>query len=153
MVDEISELILKKLDSLEKRMDELDDRIAEAKVISEGLELNEPKEDSNSREYITEHILENFDFDKCARIMKFLEWTWVDAENRIPTATEIRNLAENLFVHAWRDLDDQTFDENGWRDWMVSTGGLEVHVYEGNERCDNKRLASLKFVAEEESVE
>ncbi len=150
--NEANELILKKLESLEKRMNDLDNKIAEVKN-ADSRSHGELAKDANSREYITSCILERFDFDKCAKVMKFLEWTWAYAENRIPTADEIRDLARTIFAHAWGDLSNQPFDEDGWREGKISTGGFEVCVYEGDESNDNKRFATLKFIVEDMSNE
>lgn len=55
-------------------------------------------------------ILENFDFEKVEKIMKFLEWKWGD---EIPDKYEIRRTAKGL-------LKDLILGKSN----MISTGGF-----------------------------
>ena len=148
-----SEMILAKLNSLERRMDSIENKISDAQSRLNAIDEDAINKGVRTRDEITEYLLSTFDFEKCANVMEFLGWTWVGIGSDTPTANDIKKSATDMLERAWNDLDEQPFNKEGWREWMVRTGGLEVWVFEGNEECGNDRLASLKFVLEEESVE
>lgn len=43
-----------------------------------------------------EEIMDEFDFDKVQRVMKFLDWKWFGAEDGIPRVAELRREARRL---------------------------------------------------------
>ena len=163
--DSVDMMILEKLESLEKRMSSLEENVANIKTDilngvtdgsetdGEGVEVEEEQIDPNSQIGITLNILDNFDFDRCAKVMEFLEWRWANDETETPNSENILQLAKRLFRDAWSDLEEQPFNEEGYREWFVGTGGLEVWVCETDEKnlAPNERryLASLKFIVEE----
>ena len=140
--------LLQKLDSLEKRMDALDDKTAEAKATLKALHLPSDS-DKKSRESITRNVLKNFNFKRCSDVMKFTNWTWASIPSRTPNANEIKDTAADLFARVWNSLDKHAFDKYGWRELVLETGGLAVWAFEGDETHDFKRGAKLMFIVEE----
>lgn len=150
--------IAHRLDSICSRMDKLEQNIARVKEDIDFAASNETLEEadeetvgqySNTREGRTLECLDNFDFENVEKVMKFLEWTWASSENETPTSWDIKALAEDLFERAWKDLDAEPFDESGWREWTVATGGLEVTVCESDKEHGDSHIAVLKFVVED----
>ena len=150
--------IANRLDSICSRMDKLEENIARVKgdiAFAAGNEtLEEADEETvgqyaNTREGRTAEVLDNFDFEQVERIMKFLDWKWVNTGSEPPTSWDIKALAEDLFQKAWADLDRQKYDESGWREWHIATGELDVFVCESTAAAGDHRIASLKFVPEE----
>ena len=158
VLEQAFDKIAHRLDSICSRMDKLEQNIARVKEDIDFAAGNETLEEAgeetvgqyaNSREGRTLEVLDNFDFDLVKRVMKFLDWKWANTGSEPPTSLNIKALAEDLFNQAWNDLDRQYFDESGWREWHVATGGLDVFVCESTPAAGNHHIASLKFVPEE----
>lgn len=89
-------------------------------------------------------IMENFNFDRVAEVMKFLNWRWFDAKNGVPTVDEIKEevksrldeLIETAYNHALDniDKDDLIYDagvtpeNDAIFDWGVDCGGLHTTI-------------------------
>jgi hypothetical protein len=61
-------------------------------------------------------ILDNFDFGRVHKIMKYLKWEW--AGRGVPNILELRNIAERLL--------NEVYDDNG--KW-IATGGFKASKY------------------------
>lgn len=86
--------------------------------------------------------LDNFDFERVADVMEYLNWGWYDElvkEPVVPHVSDIRALARKMLIEAL----ENTFESK--EDWFSSTGGLEVHAYMVNDELN----CSLKFVLTE----
>ena len=69
-----------------------------------------------------EEIMNNFDFEKVYRIMKFLDWEW-SCVNRVPNVKELKATARKLL----EDLDSVQSE-------YIGTGGFVAEDYGGNYR-------------------
>jgi hypothetical protein len=49
---------------------------------------------------LIDEIMDHFNFDKVAKVMTFLEWKWISAEDGIPSVGEIRQSARRLLKDA-----------------------------------------------------
>jgi hypothetical protein len=61
---------------------------------------------------LIDEIMDNFDFDKVHKVMTFLNWTWWNAAEGVPSTSELRQQARRLL----RDAVDKKSS--------ISTGGL-----------------------------
>jgi hypothetical protein len=66
-----------------------------------------------------DHILANFDFDKVAKTMEVLNWTWRD-DSCPPTKERLREYAHDLLLNAMSE-----------KSTYVSCGGFEVEIVDG----------------------
>ena len=135
-VEEAFEQIIEHINKLSNRMDRLENNIAKLKSEIPTEAFKTVSDDSNDIESINNEIMEQFDFELVANVMNHLDWRWASTKSNIPTIEEIKATAAEMLNHAWSDLDAQEFNAEGWREWIVGTGGLEVWVCEGNEKND-----------------
>ena len=85
-----------------------------------------------------EDILDEFDFDKVAKVMEALNWTW-RFEPEPPTRGELRRQA--------RDLLQRVYKMPELAETSTGTGGFEAsrHMYVG----DTKKYLAIKFIVSE----
>lgn len=86
--------------------------------------------------------LNEFEFDKVHKVMKFLNWKWAskDTPCHIPSQYELRESASKLLFECLE------YSETNKEDWTVSTGGFEANSYfEDGNIID----FSLKFIISE----
>lgn len=79
-------------------------------------------------------VLENFNFKKVKKVMKFLNWKWSEY-NRTPTIKEMKNNCSRLFEESLGTY------ESTKHSITTSSGGFEVSVY--------KNSVSVKFIVTE----
>lgn len=86
-----------------------------------------------------EHILDEFDFFRVAKVMEALNWKWATSDG-VPTIGDMRRSVRMLFKHAVEA-------DSSFPNYSTSTGGFEVsrNMYVG----DVKRYYSLKFIVSE----
>jgi len=85
-------------------------------------------------------IISCFDFEKVAKVMQFLEWTWYSSttETKVPSFGELVLKAQYLLEDAKNKL---LCSEH--KDYYTATGGFHVQGY----RCDDGYIVlDLKFV-------
>lgn len=87
---------------------------------------------SEKQQEAIDEIMDNFDFDKVFRVMKFLEWGWMDYG--VPSVSDLRGTARVLLKECIKSKSD------------VSTGGLCAYYYEFD---GIGVILKLKFVVEE----
>ena len=143
---------------LEDRMTKIDSDISELKQLLIGR-----KEDDLEKANITlksravDDIIENFDFNRVASVMESLDWEWYDPKIQksiVPSADKIKEMAIGMLHDAWAGLDITPYDASGWKEYMVSTGGLEAWVAEnGKDVVKPERYVKLRFILEEWDVE
>lgn len=63
-----------------------------------------------------EQVMSLFDFNRVEKVMRFLNWHWWDAENGVPTLSEIKTHARVLMERLNRETDMKG----------ISTGGFEA---------------------------
>jgi hypothetical protein len=80
-----------------------------------------------------DEIMDWFDFEKVAKVMSFLEWKWISAEEGVPSVGEIRQQARKLLKQV---IEQKT---------TIATGGLRVTYY-------NDDYIKLEFIIEEMDV-
>jgi hypothetical protein len=80
-----------------------------------------------------DEIMDWFDFEKVAKVMSFLEWKWVTAEEGIPSVGEIRQSARKLLKQA---IEQKT---------TIATGGLRATYF-------HDEYVKLEFIIEEMDV-
>jgi len=65
-----------------------------------------------------DEIMDNFDFNKVARVMDFLEWKWWIKEYRVPTEPEIRKDVRSKLSKAY------DYGEGRGLKYETKTGGF-----------------------------
>ena len=86
-----------------------------------------------------DEILDNFDFEKCHKVMTFLDWKWFQT-NSVPTIGEMRGNARNLIRDCVKGLFLQT---SITKEYSVETGGFVVNAYQSYP--GDKVYLSLRF--------
>lgn len=91
---------------------------------------------------IIDNILNEFDFEKCHRVMKFLNWTWGFNPNP-PSVNELRKSAKDRFNNAIEGILTEKSHSHHYR-YSCSSGGLKASVWKNkyNQIC----RAELEFV-------
>ena len=74
---------------------------------------------SKSKQEQIDEIMDNFDFNKVAKIMDFLGWKWYMKEYRVPEESEIRKEARK---HLSKTYD---YGEGQGREYCTVTGGFK----------------------------
>ena len=70
-------------------------------------------------------ILENFDFKKCRRVMKYLKWVWA-FENETPSIDRLKESATNCLKHA---IEIAKKGKSSKATYFASTGGLKGNAW------------------------
>lgn len=92
-----------------------------------------------SEQQIINDVMDYFDFSKAAKVMYFLDWVWANTDGCVPTEGEIRSSVR-------KRLNKAVNDSVGQKEYSVSSGGFECHVF----REDNLVVwIDLKFVVED----
>lgn len=87
-----------------------------------------------SENYKIKKVIENFDFEKCQKVMEFLDWKWVLLD-AVPSSDDLKIFAENLI----RDAIRFTKEEKKWNQpYWISSGGLKVTVKKNRYNQINK---------------
>lgn len=88
-----------------------------------------------------ENIMDCFDFNRVARVMKFLDWKWanLDGKERVPTEPEIRTEARSLMS----DLIERIGTDREVH--SIETGGFGVFFDE----YDGKPDITLMFILDD----
>lgn len=96
---------------------------------------------------IIDNILNEFDFEKCYRVMEFLNWTWVFNPSP-PSIHELRSSAKQRFDNAIEGILTEKNHSHHHR-YFCSSGGLKASVWKNkyNQICD----AELEFVLTDRS--
>lgn len=98
-----------------------------------------------SEQELIDSILENFNFKKCEKVMKYLNWTWV-TDNKVPTIEQLKEAALDRINSAIEGLRN----EKRWsylEPYMCSSGGLCVYVWK--DRYGNICDIKMEFVLTE----
>lgn len=94
------------------------------------------------------NIIREFDFLKVQTAMEVLKWSWISAENGIPTTLELRQQATKLLRSAIRCRLDEYKDEHWELGIHCSTGGFDATAYCNEDKTKITGL-KLQFVVEE----
>lgn len=78
---------------------------------------------SKSKQEQIDEIMDNFDFNKVARVMDFLDWKWYLKEYRVPEESEIR---KQVRMNLSKVFD---YGQGQGRKYTLCTGGF-VHSYD-----------------------
>jgi hypothetical protein len=68
---------------------------------------------------LIDDIMDWFDFEKVGKVMKFLKWSWMTAEEGVPIVPEIRRSARRMLKEA---IENKT---------TISSGGLKATYVDG----------------------
>lgn len=132
---------------LENRISDLSDKVNKLYALSFPNDV-ESKNSEDVKAELAKGVLDCFDFEKVAKVMKSLNWAWLG--KGVPTCFDLKDEARKMFLDAWVELEDKPFDSNDSRELTISTGGLEVFVQEWRDENDQtKFFCSLKFILEE----
>lgn len=73
-------------------------------------------------------IMENFDWEKCERTMRFLDWRWAGVPGfNVPNTTDLKKNAKYLIDTAVEGaLKCKTLKPENW--YFAATGGLKATV-------------------------
>lgn len=95
---------------------------------------------------IIDDIMDNFDFRKVHRVMKYLNWTWASS-NGVPEVFELKDCARRLLNECLCSMIMKGEDT-----WGIATGGFYVHAtnYKDAEPEDDCHIG-LKLSFEVES--
>lgn len=78
---------------------------------------------SKSKQEQIDEIMDNFDFNRVARVMDFLGWKWYMKEYRVPEESEIRKEARKYLSKTY------DYGEGQGRKYSTVTGGF-VYTYD-----------------------
>lgn len=78
-----------------------------------------------------DNIMDNFDFNKVAKVMKYLKWEWAYSETGIPEEPELRSSCRKYLSMAY----DAGLERK--REYTIATGGF---VYTYDPEYDELRL-------------
>ena len=73
---------------------------------------------SKTKQEQIDEIMDNFDFNKVAKVMDFLDWRWYLKEYRVPEESEIR---KNVRMYLSKTYD---YGEGQGRKYETKTGGF-----------------------------
>lgn len=70
---------------------------------------------------LIDDVMDNFDFHRVHKVMKFLNWKWAFAEDGVPEVWELKKEARRL-------LSDCLYEmiKHGEDNWTIATGGFRV---------------------------
>lgn len=78
----------------------------------------------NFEEKLINEILNEFNFERCHKVMKHLGWVWISS-NQTPSVEKLKETAEELLRHSI-----ESSKKNKTNDYYsVSTGGLKATAY------------------------
>ena len=86
-----------------------------------------------------EVILDYFDFEKCHKVMEFLDWRWFQT-NGVPSIGEMRRFARNLINDTVRGLQRET---TVTKEYSIECGGFHVSAWQ--EYPGEKIYITLRF--------
>jgi hypothetical protein len=93
-----------------------------------------------TRDEMIENIIKEFDFDKCRRVMKFLNWSWWSVG--VPQVEDLQRTARHLMECASKGAQEK---KKHFSDpYFCSTGGLKATAY-GN-HAGHPIFLELEFV-------
>lgn len=72
---------------------------------------------------LIDEIMDNFDFHKVHKVMKFLNWRWAFAEEGVPEICELKDTARRLLNECLYNL-----IKHGEDSWSIATGGFYVRA-------------------------
>lgn len=72
---------------------------------------------------LIDDVMDNFNFHKVHKVMKFLNWTWGFSANGVPEIYELKETARRLLNECLYDL-----IQHGEDTWNISTGGFCVRA-------------------------
>ena len=90
-----------------------------------------------NEQQIINDVMDYFDFSKAAKVMDFLDWRW--SNGCIPTEGQIRSSVRLSLNRAIKD-------SVGQKEYSVSSGGFECHVFR---EYNQVVWIDLKFVVED----
>ena len=68
---------------------------------------------------LIDEVMDNFDFNKVHKVMKFLNWTWAFAAEGVPEVYELKEQARRLLNECLYDM-----IKHGEDNWNIGTGGF-----------------------------
>ena len=68
---------------------------------------------------LIDDVMDNFDFHKVHKVMKFLNWKWAFTEGGVPEVWELKKEARRLLTDCLYEL-----IKNGEDNWSIATGGF-----------------------------
>lgn len=72
---------------------------------------------------LIDQIMDNFDFHKVRKVMKFLNWRWALTESGVPEVYELKEEARRLLNECLYSM-----IQHGEDNWNISTGGFRVRA-------------------------
>lgn len=86
------------------------------------------------------YIIDDFDFIKVYKTMKYLDWRWntPTVQNKTPTVNEMRKFVRELF-----SISIQEFLEEKKKSTTVSSGGFQIQLMKAKKK--KKIYMSLSF--------
>ena len=69
-----------------------------------------------------DQVMDWFDFDRVAQVMKILEWKWTGIG--VPSNPELRSAARSLMTTAAKEMMDENLSQ-----YTTATGGFSTTIY------------------------
>jgi len=95
---------------------------------------------------LVDDVIENFNFNKCHRVMKHLNWGWGFPNTEVPSIEKLKKSALNRIEMAIEQLKTDV-KRNPSPFYSSSSGGLCAKVY--RDRYKNIRAVTLEFILTE----
>lgn len=89
-------------------------------------------------------VMENFDFEECEKVMKYLDWKWAFSDNT-PTIEELKESARDRIDSAIFGV--KKSKESYQYNYSSASGGLQATVYRN--RYNRITSITLEFVLTE----
>ena len=70
-----------------------------------------------------DEVMDEFDFGKVQKVMEFLNWRWVGADEGVPREAELRKKVRELMSYTYNQGRDFQ------KDWLTATGGFRVEYH------------------------
>jgi hypothetical protein len=99
---------------------------------------------SDETKFVNEmdYVLDHFNFEKCHKVMEFLDWKWAQSNGCVPSIGEMRQFARELIRDAYRNMTQQ---ETITKECTIECGGFVVRVEQ--EYPGQKVYIRLRFSA------
>lgn len=143
-----------RLDLLEKKMNRM------MKLVEKGMTVGNLFHNANDEEFrktffeepskkekVIEDVMDNFNFEQVQKVMDFLDWKWyISGSSEVPTVETLRKEARRLLDMAFQSAEKKEFNDEGFREETVASGGLEA--YARNDE-NGSYFSELRFIVED----
>lgn len=130
-IPEFMHNMLNSIKLINDKLSDINNRLSRLELHSVNDQDQPDSSQSTKNKYIKECI-EYMDWDKIHNVMEYLNWTWcIQNDNNteyictVPSVEQLKKEAESLLRRCYDEL-----EKSNESDWRISTGGLNVHVWQ-----------------------